>query len=621
MTDGRNSGGWGTRRFLVAILGLTAGCALLFLPSARSQERTVVRVGAPNQSQPGLVAFQPATSSPGGCSTTASIVSNFQASGISHGNFIWFDDNLVVQQLQSGVNTIFVRNQTVTFTDLNGLSYNLPVPDAKIVFDPAATSATTTFDTGSNQWTTITNTTGVAGNTFIAGLVYQLPAPDLVGGDNPVTWTGDFTTDSPGVKVQWKWGAAVYTNFTTNYNALGVKPVDDTSFSQYKNSDEAGTPENYKGFLIAGGRGGGGNNFTGGWSGTGSLFPCVAAATPTPTPTPTASPMAGVTPTPTPTATCACAGNSPVSLGRAGGYVALGLNGATWNAIKVTINGDQALGPGNTGSFSQATVNGTLFVDPSADTSGVQSSYVVTGGIVSQDLSGAVADALAASQVAASLTPTLDLGDVRSDTTVTGNGGVNVINMNSVSLTHGTFTINGGPSDIFIFNIQNEFNFNGATLALNGVTACQILWNLPTVFASTPHVVQTAGFMAGTFLAPFRDFSQVQSTIDGAIIGGGMMLLNTNSTLNHVGFCSNLSPTPTPTPTPSSTPTATPTDTPTSIPTPTATPTTVPTNTPTITPTSTPTSNPTSTPTRTPTRTPRPGLTPTIPLLRSGPSQ
>jgi hypothetical protein len=61
---------------------------------------------------------------------------------------------------------------------------------------------------------------------------------------------------------------------------VGVKPTDDNNvFSedcvnsssdcsgQYRNSDHAGTPENFKEFVIGGARGGGGSNWTGSWSG------------------------------------------------------------------------------------------------------------------------------------------------------------------------------------------------------------------------------------------------------------------------------------------------------------------------------------------------------------------
>jgi hypothetical protein len=84
-----------------------------------------------------------------------------------------------------------------------------------------------------------------------------------------VIWRGNFTSDTPGVKVQWQWAAAAYTSFGTDDNTLGVKPADG-----FGGSDHAGTPENYKHFVTGGARGGGGSNFTGSYSGTGSINPC-----------------------------------------------------------------------------------------------------------------------------------------------------------------------------------------------------------------------------------------------------------------------------------------------------------------------------------------------------------
>jgi hypothetical protein len=50
-----------------------------------------------------------------------------------------------------------------------------------------------------------------------------------------------------------------------------VKPVDDTKASaSYQNFDHAGTPESFKPYVIGGAMGGGGSNYTGSYSGTGS---------------------------------------------------------------------------------------------------------------------------------------------------------------------------------------------------------------------------------------------------------------------------------------------------------------------------------------------------------------
>ena len=168
--------------------------------------------------------------------------------------------------------TIHFTQQTIT-----SASFTLSVPDATVIFDPAATSATTTFIGG--QWVTRVPSSGLAGNTFFSGLSYRVPATIAKGLKN-VTWSGTIGSDTPGVSLQWQWAAAIYTTFTTNHSALGVKPVDDNKASQYKNSDHAGTPENFKSSnasgitLAGGGTGGGGSNYTGSYSKTVSVGPC-----------------------------------------------------------------------------------------------------------------------------------------------------------------------------------------------------------------------------------------------------------------------------------------------------------------------------------------------------------
>ena len=147
------------------------------------------------------------------------------------------------------------------------MNYDLAVPDADVTFDPGATTATTTFNTVTNTWETVAPT-GLPGNTFLDGLAFQAPVK-LSGGINPVTWSGTFTSDTTGIGIHWQWAAAVYKSFSTDNNLLGVKPVDDNMASVYKNSDHAGTPENFKTHVTGGARGGGGSNFTGSYSPTG----------------------------------------------------------------------------------------------------------------------------------------------------------------------------------------------------------------------------------------------------------------------------------------------------------------------------------------------------------------
>jgi hypothetical protein len=171
--------------------------------------------------------------------------------------------------------TFNVDQSTITFSS-NGTNYNLPVPNGKIVFSPGASVATTTFDSGTNTWTT-TVPVNQSGDVFFSGLPLPLPA-GLPGGTNPVSWTAHFSSTTPGLSFNWQWGAAVYTSFGTG-NAIGVKPVESNG-SAYQNSDHAGTPENFKSFVVGGARGGGGSNWTGSWSGTDAGSACVVAPTP-----------------------------------------------------------------------------------------------------------------------------------------------------------------------------------------------------------------------------------------------------------------------------------------------------------------------------------------------------
>src|SRR5207245_5860798 len=116
------------------------------------------------------------------------------------------------------------------------------------------------------------------------GLAYQVPA-NLPGGIKNVNWRGSFTSDTARVKLDWRWAAAVYTAFSSDYNQLQVKPVDDKKASLYHNSDHAGTPEGsyfcganlctFKSALIGGATGEGKTNYTGSYSRTGKTIPCL----------------------------------------------------------------------------------------------------------------------------------------------------------------------------------------------------------------------------------------------------------------------------------------------------------------------------------------------------------
>jgi hypothetical protein len=240
-----------------AICGaITAG--LLAIPATASQATTA----------------QLCTSS-GAAST---ITSNFNGTPIPNGSFIWFSAVLKVSGVPSQGATIRFTNQNIQFS-ANGFTYNTnqaSMPASEVTISPSVTQAATTFNGATHTWQTVTPP-NTAGNVFLSGYAFTQglfgKSGGLPGGINPVTWSGQFTSSVPGVSINWQWAAAVYTTFSTDNTQLGVKPVDDNKASQYQNSDHAGTPENFKQFVIGGARGGGGSNFTGSLSPTASVKP------------------------------------------------------------------------------------------------------------------------------------------------------------------------------------------------------------------------------------------------------------------------------------------------------------------------------------------------------------
>jgi hypothetical protein len=192
---------------------------------------------------------------------SSSISASFNKTPIGAGRTIWFNGVLKASGVGRSGATVRFDQSTIQFT-ANSVNYTLAVPNGVVTFSPAATTATTVFDGATNTWYT-TVPVKLGGNMFLHGLGFPVPV-NFPGGVGPVTWSGRFAVDKPGVSVSWNWAAAVYTSFSTDNNALGVKPVDDAKTSVYKNADHAGTPENFKTFVTGGARGGGGANYTGG---------------------------------------------------------------------------------------------------------------------------------------------------------------------------------------------------------------------------------------------------------------------------------------------------------------------------------------------------------------------
>src|SRR3954469_7234480 len=151
-------------------------------------------------------------------------------------------------------------------------------------------------------------------------------------------------------------------------------------------------------------------------------------------------------------------------------------------------------------------------------------------------------DAVSLSNTASGLAATQTFGSITGAQTITGNGGLNVINITSLS--NPDLTITGNANDKFVFNISGNFATNHV-LVLNGVDPSQLLWNMT---GASGNIFQTSGgnTLYGTFLATHGgdfQFSNLHLTgelINTAghmeIVSGSQVTVPEPGTLSLIGF-------------------------------------------------------------------------------------
>ena len=159
--------------------------------------------------------------------------------------------------------------------------------------------------------------------------------------------------------------------------------------------------------------------------------------------------------------------SAQVSLGAAAQYTLLTVPGdSTLNISAAGVIGDVGVGTGgHIALFGSSQINGDVFLS----TTIAQQFTVIDGGINGTVLEHqasvdtAIADAVAASNTAAALAPTQSFGSIFTNTTVFGNGGLNVVQINGdVNLNNASLLFFGGPSDIFIVNVSGTMILNGS---------------------------------------------------------------------------------------------------------------------------------------------------------------
>ena len=149
--------------------------------------------------------------------------------------------------------------------------------------------------------------------------------------------------------------------------------------------------------------------------------------------------------------------------------------------------------------------------------------FVGPGGIATKSLTTAQHDAIAASAGYAALTPTKTISSLSSSTTITGNGGLNVISIESISFSGATdkLTLDGGASDVFIVNVSGSVKLSHKLSRIQvggGVSESRVLFNLTA--AHDPLTISGGATIAGTYLAPNGGVRLSPAVVVGGIIGG-----------------------------------------------------------------------------------------------------
>jgi hypothetical protein len=210
------------------------------------------------------------------------------------------------------------------------------------------------------------------------------------------------------------------------------------------------------------------------------------------------------------------------SLGAASHYTVLSLSDTFQNESNVTIYGDVGVGPkGSASVMAPSTVRGTIYRDPSSTVSGPGR---IDGGIVTQNMSQAITDALNASTAFNDLAATKIFSSISAATTIIGNGGTNVISLTGGIKLGGSnnLTLTGNANDRFIFNIHGGLNLNGnaGVVLSGGVLAQNVVFNF--IGAGSSLSTHVGNAMQGIVLAPDRDITF--HGLFGEVIGGGKKL-------------------------------------------------------------------------------------------------
>jgi hypothetical protein len=200
-------------------------------------------------------------------------------------------------------------------------------------------------------------------------------------------------------------------------------------------------------------------------------------------------------------------------------FVDLGSTTLGWNSGP--INGNVLFGLGLHAGLSGGNNGGlgagdVVNLDNTVTISGSLQNPITEVLVPTTTTQSALTSAQDVSNFASSLTATQTFSTINNTTTITGDGGLNVIDVANIQ--NAKLTLSGTANDFFVFNVSGAINTNQAMSLSGGVLASHVLFNLT---GTSGNVFQTSGgdLSIGTYLATRGGQFQFSNlNLDGQLI-------------------------------------------------------------------------------------------------------
>ena len=203
------------------------------------------------------------------------------------------------------------------------------------------------------------------------------------------------------------------------------------------------------------------------------------------------------------------------------------------------VNGDVCVGPNGSLDVTGAQfVTGTIYLAP-GDTLSKSGTGLIGPVLQNQDLSGRIADTIAAASDFAALPCTQTFATWKTSRVIVGTGGQNVICVGDITLSGSSVVVlSGGANDTFVVNVTGKLKLtNSSKIVASGVPGSAILYDVigpgqqvVLSSASSGGATCCSASLDGTLLAVGRAIAFGPGLVNGEIIGGqGISLVGGSS--------------------------------------------------------------------------------------------